>query len=97
MAAENPITRLNSTRTSIIIINAHSTAIIYWHNTASKASAAEGCPIFPRSAFAIKIPEDDPVHEIWAISDTVNTPIVVYEGFGEQKDFMPLGMMVGGP
>jgi len=91
--SENPILRLNPTRTSAIIINAHNTAIIYFHNTASKANATDGCPIYPRSAFTLKIPEDDPVHEIWAISDTVNTPIVVYEGFGKKPKFMPIGMM----
>ncbi|GAI30983.1 unnamed protein product, partial [marine sediment metagenome] len=29
-----------------------------------------------------KIPEDDPTEEVWAISDTVGTPVRVYEGYG---------------
>ena len=69
-------------RTSLIILNNHATATIYYRDSKGVATA-NGLPIVAGGNFVLKIPEDDPRLEAWCISDTATTDVRVYEGFGQ--------------
>jgi len=81
--SEVKILSVSETRTSIVVINNHATAIIYFRFSKGVA-AANGLPIYPYGNVSLKIPEDDPTQAIWCISDTVATPVVTYEGYGKK-------------
>ena len=68
-------------RTSIVILNNHATATIYFRSSKGVATT-NGFPIVAGGHAALKIPEDDPTEEVWAISDTALTDVRVYEGYG---------------
>lgn len=68
-------------RTSIVVINHHGTATVYIRFSKG-VSVTNGLPIYSYGNISLKIPEDDPTREIWAISDTATTPVKVYEGYG---------------
>jgi hypothetical protein len=71
-------------RTSLAITNNHASAIVYFR-FGEGVDAVNGWPIRSYGSVTLKIPEDDPTKEVWAISDTATTPIVVYEGYGPVK------------
>jgi len=79
--SELKIASIQETRTSIVILNNHATAIIYIRSSKGVA-AANGLPIAAGGSFVMKVPEDNPTEEVWAISDTVTTDVRVYEGYG---------------
>lgn len=75
------IAELSRDRTSIVVLNLDPAAIVYVRFRKGVV-AVNGIPIYPTGNMSLKIPEDDPTKEIWAIADTATTPVVVYEGFG---------------
>ncbi|GAI01976.1 unnamed protein product [marine sediment metagenome] len=80
---EVKIASVQSARTSLVIVNAHVTATIYFRFSKG-VSIGNGLPIFNEGSASMNVPEDDPTQEVWAISDTPGTPIVVYEGYGRE-------------
>ncbi|MBA7650260.1 hypothetical protein ES703_58063 [subsurface metagenome] len=78
---EVKIASIQSARTSIVVILNHATATVYTRFSKGVA-IANGLPIYSKGSMALKIPEDDPTQEIWCISDTPGTQVVVYEGYG---------------
>jgi len=68
-------------RTSLVIMNLHATAIVYVSFTKG-VSVTNGIPVYHGGNISLKIPEDNPRAEAWAISDTAATPVIVYEGYG---------------
>lgn len=71
-------------RTSLVIYNLDALAIVYVRFKKGVV-IANGFPILPNGSMSLKIPEDDPTLDVWAIADTATTPIVVYEGFGRAR------------
>lgn len=78
---EAKVASIQEDRTSLIILNNHGTATIYYRDTKGVA-IANGLPIAPNGNLVLKIPEDDPRKEAWVVSDTLATDVRVYEGFG---------------
>lgn len=68
-------------RMSFAVFNKHTTAIIYIKE-GREVSADNGIPIYSKGNLSVNFIEDgDTVREAWSmISDTVTTPIVVFEG-----------------
>jgi len=83
-AAEVKIASVSKTRTSIVVVVNHATATLYTRFSKGVA-IANGFPIYSYGFMGLKIPEDDPTQEIWAISDTVGTQVRVYEGYGKKE------------
>lgn len=73
--------RVNPNRISLAIFNKHATAIVYMKE-GGRVSAASGIPIYPTGNISINLIEDgSTVTENWSlISDTPDTPIVIFEG-----------------
>ena len=69
-------------RTSLIIQNNDSVAIVYVRFRKG-VTAGNGLRIPPGGVMGLSIPEDDPTMDAWAIADTATAPVVVYEGFGK--------------
>jgi len=80
--SEVKVASVSQTRTSLVVLCNHATATIYFRFSKGVA-VSNGMPIFSNGVMALKIPEDDPTQEIWCISDTLATPVVVYEGYGK--------------
>lgn len=80
--SEAKIVSVQQKRTSIVVINNHATATLYIRFSKGVA-AVNGLPIYAYGNVSLKIPEDDPTQEVWCISDTLATPVVVYEGYGK--------------
>jgi hypothetical protein len=74
----------NKERTSLAIHVNHASAVVYFRFSEGVV-AANGWPIRAYGSISLKIPEDDPTKEVWAISDTTGTPVRVYEGYGPVK------------
>ena len=68
-------------RKSFAVFNKHVTAIVYMKE-GNQVSAHSGIPIYPKGNASLSVIEDgDTVKEAWSfISDTVDTPIVIFEG-----------------
>jgi hypothetical protein len=79
----------NPSRTSVIIFNTHATATIYIYSTKNRGS--NGFPIKAGGAMSFKVPEDDVVGRMFIISDTADTDVRFYEGFGylDERWFKP--------
>lgn len=75
------IAKAQPDRTSVVIHNNHATAVIYFRGSKGVATT-NGMPIAAGGSASLKIPEDDPTAEVWAISDTLATDVRVYEGYG---------------
>ena len=82
--AEVKVASVSKTRTSIVVVVNHATATLYTRFSKGVA-IANGFPIYSYGFMGLKIPEDDPTQEIWAISDTPGTQVRVYEGYGKPK------------
>lgn len=71
----------NIDRTSLVITNAHATAILFMRDSKGVATT-NGLPIYPRGSANLSVLlGDDPTLDWWAISDTAGTVVRVYEGF----------------
>ena len=78
---EDRIAKKNPDRTSMIIHCNNATAVLYFRDSKG-VSTSNGLPIRPRGYIALSVDQgDDPTLEFWAISDTANTDVRVYEGF----------------
>ena len=68
-------------RVSFAVFNKHGTAIVYMKE-GSEVSVANGIPIYPGGNVGLSLREDGKsVQESFSmISDTVTTPIVIFEG-----------------
>lgn len=68
-------------RISFAIFNKHTSAIMYVKE-GSEVSTLNGIPVYPNGNVSLTYLEDgDTVREAWStISDTPNTPIVIFEG-----------------
>lgn len=68
-------------RVSFTVFNKHATAILYIKE-GGMVAPANGIPIYAGGNAGLSLREDgDTVREPWSmISDTVDTPIVVFEG-----------------
>lgn len=68
-------------RVSLSIFNKHATAIVYMKE-GGRVSAASGIPVYPQGNNSLNLLEDGKtVQESWSlISDTIDTPIVIFEG-----------------
>ena len=86
---EQRLFQVNPTRTSFILFNNHASATIYIHQT--KGIGLGGFPVKAGGSAAFKVPEDNPINEIWIISDTADTDCRYYEGFGylDERWFKP--------
>lgn len=86
---EQRLFQVNPSRTGFIIFNNHASAVAYIHQ--SKGQGVLGFPIKAGGSFSAKVPEDNPINEIWIISDTADTDIRYYEGFGylDERWFKP--------
>ncbi|GAI12778.1 unnamed protein product [marine sediment metagenome] len=80
--SEVRIVEVSPDRTSIVIINNHAAAVIYVRFKKGVA-ITNGMPVFSKATMSLSIPEDDPSTDVWCVSDTPATPVVVYEGFGK--------------
>ncbi|GAH59765.1 unnamed protein product [marine sediment metagenome] len=83
-AVEVKIASVSPTRTSIVVVVNNATATLYTRFSKGVA-VANGFPIYSYGFMSLKIPEDDPTKEIWAISDTATTQVRVYEGYGKKE------------
>lgn len=81
---EIKIASVQPTRTSLVIQNLDALAIVYVRFLKGVA-ATNGIRITPGGSMSLKIPEDDPTKELWAIADTATTPVIVYEGYGLER------------
>ena len=79
---EVKIASVSPTRTSLVIVVNHATATVYTRFKKGVA-VANGLPIYSYGNISLKIPEDDPTTDVWAISDTAGTQVRVYEGYGK--------------
>lgn len=68
-------------RKSFAVFNKHSTAILYMKE-GREVSVDNGIPIYPKGNISLNTLEDgETVKESWSlISDTLATPIVIFEG-----------------
>lgn len=68
-------------RKSFAVFNKHATAVVYMKE-GGEVSADNGIPIYPKGNASLNVLEDgDSVKEAWTfISDTADTPIVIFEG-----------------
>lgn len=82
-ALEVKVASVQKDRTSIVVVCNHATAIIYFRFSKGVA-ISNGMPIYSKASMSLKTPEDDPTQEVWVISDTPATPVVVYEGYGKK-------------
>jgi len=82
--AEVKIASVSKTRTSLVIVCNHGTATLYIRFSKGVA-ISNGLPIYSYGFVGLKIPEDDPTTDVWAISDTVGTQVRVYEGYGKKN------------
>lgn len=66
---------------SFAVFNKHATAILYMKE-GKEVSTINGIPIYPKGNVSLNYIEDgDTIREEWSmISDTADTPIVVFEG-----------------
>ncbi|GAH98444.1 unnamed protein product [marine sediment metagenome] len=83
-AVEVKIASVSKNRTSLVIVCNHATATLYIRFSKGVA-IANGFPIYSYGFVGLKIPEDDPTTDVWAISDTVGTQVRVYEGYGKEE------------
>ncbi|MBA7646669.1 hypothetical protein ES703_54435 [subsurface metagenome] len=81
---EVKIASVQKERTSLVIVCNHATATIYIRFSKG-VSVANGLPIYAGGNVSLKIPEDNPTTDVWAISDTLATSVRVYEGYGEKE------------
>jgi len=71
----------NPARTSLVITNAHATAIVYARD-GKGVSLLNGMPIYPRGSINLSVLlGDDPTLDWYCKSDTASTSVRVYEGF----------------
>lgn len=71
-------------RTSLGMANLHTTAIVYY-STRPDVSVDNGFPIHPKTVRDLNIGlGDDTTLEIFAISDTADTPVAITEQFREE-------------
>lgn len=70
-------------RISFNVFNKHATAIVYMKE-GSEVSADNGIPVYPGGNAGLTLRDDGKtVTEAWSmISDTADTPIVIFEGAG---------------
>lgn len=68
-------------RGSLSVFNKHLTAIVYMKEGGS-VSTSNGIPVYPGGNVGLNLRDDgETVQEPWSmISDTANTPIVIFEG-----------------
>jgi len=73
---------VDKNRKSFSVFNKHATATVYMKE-GGQVSTASGIPIYPKGSISLSVVEDgDTVKEAWSlVSDTITTPIVVFEGF----------------
>lgn len=73
--------RTDPKRLSFAVFNKHATAIVYIKE-GKEVSATNGIPVYPTGNISLNYLEDgETVREEWSmISDTADTPIVVFEG-----------------
>jgi len=81
---EVKIASVSKDRTSLVAVVNHGTATVYTRFSKGVA-ISNGLPIYSYGFMSLKIPEDDPTQEVWAISDTVGTQVRVYEGYGKKN------------
>ena len=67
-------------RTSLVVMNLHATATLYVRFSKG-VSVTNGIPVYHGGNISLKIPEDNPTNEVWAISDTALTNVITYEGY----------------
>jgi len=77
---EDKIASTQRTRTSLVIMNLHASNILYI-KFSKGVSIGNGIPVYAGGNVSLKIPEDNPTLETWAVSDLAGTNIVVYEGY----------------
>lgn len=81
ITSEMNIAGRNKDRTSLVITNAHTTAILFVRD-AKGVATTNGMPIYPRGSANLSVLlGDDPTLDWWAISDTADTIVRVYEGY----------------
>ena len=78
---ETKIASIQRSRTSLVVMNTHGANTLYC-KFSKGVSATNGIPVYSTGNISLKIPEDDPTLELWAIASGANTTIVVYEGYG---------------
>lgn len=68
-------------RMSFAVFNKHGVAVVYLKE-GKEVSVTNGIPVYPNGNVSVNFIEDgETVREEWSmISDTVTTPIVVFEG-----------------
>ena len=71
----------NPVRTGLVLYNNHATQVIYL-NRSQGVSTTNGFPIPAGGSVVMKIPEDDPRGELWAIADGAATDLRFVESFG---------------
>jgi len=73
---------VDKSRKSFAVFNKHATAIVYMKE-GGQVSPTSGIPIYPTGNLSLSVVEDGKtVKEAWSfISDTINTGIVIFEGF----------------
>jgi len=67
-----------ATRTALVVLN-NSANLVY---VGAKGQDLNGWPISGGGSISLKIPEDNPREELWAISVAPGSDVRVYEGFG---------------
>lgn len=72
---------VDKNRKSLSIFNLHATAVVYMKE-GGEVSSSNGIPIYSKGNISLTLTEDGKsVQEAWSfISDTANTPIVIFEG-----------------
>jgi len=75
---------VNRARTSLIITNTDSIAILYLRDGGSGVSTTNGLPIRPNASISYKIPEDDPTSSFWAVASAAGTRVTWQEQLGHQ-------------
>lgn len=72
---------VDKTRLSLSIFNKHSSAMLYIKE-GGMVDPVNGIPVYPKGNISLTFRDDGAsVREAWSmISDTANTPIVIFEG-----------------
>lgn len=82
--AEVRIAARNKNRTSLVIANASAVNTVFFKDGAG-VGITTGIPIPPNGTASIKIPEDDPTTDWYAIASAANTSVRVIEQEGKRR------------
>jgi len=81
---------VGTTEEKIVEVQRNRTSLVFQSNTTNTiylkegkgASTTNGLVLRPYAVISLKIPEDDPSNEWWAIASGASSDLRIYEGYG---------------